>query len=123
MRIAALWSALLGVPITARQAIHMMILLKVSRDQAGAYRDNEVDICGYAHLLQMDREDYEETPHDGEFIAPTDFDEMVSLIRKALLGDLMGEAPITTVGSIRSYHEMLFDRVVDFLRRGRAGQP
>lgn len=55
-RLAKLWSALLGIEVTPRQAAHMLILLKVSRDQQQPYRDNEVDICGYAHLLQFLRE-------------------------------------------------------------------
>lgn len=62
-RIAAMWSAILGrkmlAPITRREAMHMMIALKQSRDLNHPLRDNEVDICGYAHLLQMDREDME----------------------------------------------------------------
>lgn len=59
-RISNLWSDLLGVTITPRQVAHMMILLKVSRDQTVPIRDNEVDICGYAHLLQMEREECED---------------------------------------------------------------
>ena len=58
-RIASLWGSLIGVDLTPRQVAHMMILLKVSRDQATPNADNEVDICGYAHLLQMEREDTE----------------------------------------------------------------
>jgi hypothetical protein len=42
--------------VTRRQAIHVMISLKKCRDLTTPHRDNEVDICGYAHLLQMDRE-------------------------------------------------------------------
>lgn len=51
--IAALWSALLGYDITARQAALCMILVKMSRSEAGeAVRDHDVDICGYAGIAR-----------------------------------------------------------------------
>ena len=51
--IAALWSALLGHDITARQAALCMILVKMSRSEAGeAVRDHDVDICGYAGIAR-----------------------------------------------------------------------
>ena len=47
--IALLWSAYLGVPITAAQAAIMMVLLKVARTKAGSLnRDDFVDMAGYA---------------------------------------------------------------------------
>ena len=60
--IATGWSQILGVEVTPRHVSHMMIWLKMMRDQNGndspnAQRDNEVDICGYAHLLQFEREE------------------------------------------------------------------
>lgn len=45
--------------VSRRQAIHVMISIKKCRDLNTPQRDNEVDICGYAHILQMDREDQE----------------------------------------------------------------
>lgn len=73
-RIAAMWSAILGrkmrAPISRREAMHMMIALKQARDLNHPFRDNEVDICGYAHLLQMDREDAEL-----DAVGGVDFDE------------------------------------------------
>lgn len=64
--------AIVGVPVSRRQAMHIMIALKMCRDLTKAKRDNEVDICGYAHLLQMEREDGEsEGPgFDGPAILP-----------------------------------------------------
>jgi hypothetical protein len=59
-RIGRLWGAALGIgDIPPRTVSHMMILLKVSRDlpPGKPHRDNEVDICGYAHLLQFEREE------------------------------------------------------------------
>jgi hypothetical protein len=50
-RTAALWSAFLGVPVTAEQAIVCMILVKVSRAAHAFKRDNCVDIAGYAECL------------------------------------------------------------------------
>lgn len=48
---AALWSAVLGHPVTAEQAILCMILVKVSRESRIHKRDNCVDIAGYAECL------------------------------------------------------------------------
>lgn len=56
-RFAVLLSGLFGIEVSRRQAITVMILVKVSRDASRPLRDNEVDICGYAHILQMDREE------------------------------------------------------------------
>ena len=47
-RIAALWSAYLGLTITPRQVAMLMVLLKVGRDASQEKRDNLVDIAGYA---------------------------------------------------------------------------
>jgi hypothetical protein len=58
-RFAKFLEAILDLPsgsVTRRQAMHCMIGLKQCRDLTTAQRDNEVDICGYAHLLQMERE-------------------------------------------------------------------
>ena len=49
LNIATLWTAYLGVPITAQQAAVMMVLLKVARTKLGALnRDDYVDMAGYA---------------------------------------------------------------------------
>lgn len=46
--IAALWSAYLGVPITAHDAALMMALLKIARTKAGDFNpDDYVDGAGY----------------------------------------------------------------------------
>lgn len=55
-RFAKFIEGIVGVPVTRRQAMHVMMAIKMSRDLTKPGRDNEVDICGYAHLLQMDRE-------------------------------------------------------------------
>lgn len=47
--VAGLWSAFLGVPISAQQAAIMMALLKIGRIATGSNkRDNFVDLAGYA---------------------------------------------------------------------------
>lgn len=47
--IAALWSAYLGVSITADQVALMMVLLKVARTKTGSLNhDDYVDMAGYA---------------------------------------------------------------------------
>lgn len=59
-RQAAFITAVLGPklkePVSRREAVHIMISLKQCRDLSTPLRDNEVDICGYATILQMDRE-------------------------------------------------------------------
>lgn len=52
-RIAALWAAILGVPVTAKQVALCLIQLKVSRACTSDKRDNWVDIAGYAQLGAM----------------------------------------------------------------------
>lgn len=47
-RTAALWSAFLGVPITARQVCYLNILQKCSREAHWSQWDNSLDIAGYA---------------------------------------------------------------------------
>ena len=47
-RIAKLWSAYTGTPITPWDVAQMMILLKVSRAKTSRKRDTLVDIVGYA---------------------------------------------------------------------------
>lgn len=49
---AALWSAILGTPVSAEQAILCMIAVKLSRESRHHKRDNVVDIAGYAECLQ-----------------------------------------------------------------------
>lgn len=50
-RTAALWSAVLGVPVTAQQAVLCMVAVKLAREAHAPKRDNRVDIAGYAHVL------------------------------------------------------------------------
>lgn len=52
-RTAALWSAYLGIPVTARQVCMLNILQKISRDAFSAKRDNLVDIAGYAENANL----------------------------------------------------------------------
>lgn len=51
-RTAALWSAILGHPVTAEQAVMCMITVKLSRECNHGKRDNRVDMAGYAECLQ-----------------------------------------------------------------------
>ena len=51
-RTAAMWSAVLGVPVTAEQALLCMVCVKVSRECNRPKRDNLVDIAGYAYCLE-----------------------------------------------------------------------
>lgn len=53
-RTAAMWSAYLGVPVSAEQAMVCMILVKVSRlANTPGHRDSLVDIAGYARCIEM----------------------------------------------------------------------
>ncbi len=49
--IAALWSAYLGMPVTARDVALLMVLLKVARTKTGtANPDDFIDAAGYAAI-------------------------------------------------------------------------
>lgn len=50
-RIAALWSPVLGIEVTAEQVAVCMIELKIARALNGWQRDSLVDIAGYASCL------------------------------------------------------------------------
>lgn len=53
-RIAALWSAYLGTPVTAHDVAWMMVLVKVSRSkQDPANGDNYVDAHGYTAIAEQ----------------------------------------------------------------------
>jgi hypothetical protein len=50
-RVAALWSAYLGITVTAKDVAALMILLKVARSLQSSKLDSAVDACGYAGLM------------------------------------------------------------------------
>jgi hypothetical protein len=54
-RIADLWSAYLGVEITASEVCWMMVLLKASRAKVdgGQHLDNYLDAHGYLDLAEL----------------------------------------------------------------------
>lgn len=52
-RTAAMWSAILGTPISPQQVILCMIAMKVSREVGGHHPDHIVDIAGYAENLHL----------------------------------------------------------------------
>lgn len=53
-RTAGMWSAFLGVDITAEQAQLMMCLVKISRlRNSPQHRDSLVDLAGYARTYEM----------------------------------------------------------------------
>ena len=58
---AELFSAYLGVPITAEQVCYLNILQKISRSVHSFKRDNLVDIAGYTYNLQMIQDERELT--------------------------------------------------------------
>lgn len=51
-RTAELWSAYLGVPLTAHDVSMCMILVKVSRARVSFHPDNYDDIAGYAEIAK-----------------------------------------------------------------------
>lgn len=51
-RVAALWSAYLGVPVSMRDACQMMVLLKVARSRHTASHDTFVDQVAYSLLAE-----------------------------------------------------------------------
>ena len=49
--VARMWSTFLEVEITAKDVCHLLLLLKMTRQETGEYhRDNYVDMAGYAGL-------------------------------------------------------------------------
>lgn len=57
-RIAAMWGAYLGVPVTALDVAHMMMMLKINRGVNGYKHDNILDIIGYSYCAyQIHEED------------------------------------------------------------------
>ena len=52
-RTAAMWTALLGVPVTAEKVAMCMVALKLSRLCNEYKRDSVVDVAGYAEVLDM----------------------------------------------------------------------
>ena len=52
-RTAALWSAILGVPVTAKQAALCMVAVKLSRECNEHSRDNLVDGAGYFEVANL----------------------------------------------------------------------
>ena len=57
---ATMWSVILGTEVKPQQVAQCMIALKMCRELNRPKRDNRVDICGYAHLLNCLEEDGEE---------------------------------------------------------------
>ncbi len=52
-RTAAMWSAILGHPVTAEQVGLCMCAVKISRQCNAPKRDNMTDLAGYAATVQM----------------------------------------------------------------------
>ena len=51
-RIAGLWSAYLGHPITAHDVAQMMVLVKISRSKVAKHDDNYTDAIGYTEIAR-----------------------------------------------------------------------
>lgn len=54
-RIGELWSAYLGVEVSALDFVNLMILMKVSRAKSGYHDDSYLDVAGYAGLSEQVR--------------------------------------------------------------------
>jgi len=51
-RTAKLWSAYLGVHISAHDVAQMMVLVKISRSKVTAHDDNYADAIGYTEIAR-----------------------------------------------------------------------
>lgn len=51
-RTADLWSAYLGIPVSAHDVAMLMVLVKVSRARVKFHADNYEDIKGYADIAR-----------------------------------------------------------------------
>lgn len=52
-RTARMWSAYLGVEVTAEQAAMCMVLVKVARQANRPQRDNLTDAAGYCAVVEL----------------------------------------------------------------------
>jgi hypothetical protein len=51
-RIAGLWSAYIGYPVTAHDVAQMMVLTKISRSKVSNHDDNYTDAIGYTEIAR-----------------------------------------------------------------------
>lgn len=68
-RTAAMWSAILGAHITAKQVGLCMIAVKLSRECNKSKRDNLVDLAGYAETVEWLKD--EENKRRGQGAPPS----------------------------------------------------
>lgn len=52
-KVARVWSEILDFEIHAEDAVRCMVALKLVRESHKHKRDNLVDLCGYARILEM----------------------------------------------------------------------
>ncbi len=69
-RIAALWSVVIGAPVTAEQVALCMVQLKVARELHKPNRDNLVDGAGYFATLEKMSEELRTKSEELEVLAP-----------------------------------------------------
>lgn len=63
-RVALMWQAILGVPVTAEQVAVMMIAFKLARlSQTPQHQDSKIDVIGYTICLDRLQE-YDSAPRD-----------------------------------------------------------
>ena len=86
-RIAALWSVILRIPVSARQVGICMIALKLARETNAHARDTLVDIAGYAACLQTiaDLEDPCSVPDAAPSSSTTEATSPVPLVIPSVL--------------------------------------
>jgi Domain of unknown function (DUF6378) len=51
-RIAGLWTAYIGYPVTAHDVAQMMVLTKISRSKVSNHDDNYADAIGYTEIAR-----------------------------------------------------------------------
>ena len=51
-RIAGLWTAYIGYPVTAHDVAQMMVLTKISRSKVAKLDDNYTDAIGYTEIAR-----------------------------------------------------------------------
>ena len=51
-RIAGLWTAYIGYPVTAHDVAQMMVLTKISRSKVAKHDDNYTDAIGYTEIAR-----------------------------------------------------------------------
>jgi len=108
-RTAQIWSAILGIPVSAEQVSLCMVGLKISREVNKPKRDNRVDGAGYFETLDMVRQEADRRARlslKAESKLESSIKQNKKLLKKSR--------------KVREDERMRRQRIVDFVEEARA---